>query len=179
MKSTIIHSAFALTLLATGSAMAADPYAGGSILFLDAEETDVRGADASLTGITGRLGAMANDNIGGEVRISLGVGDDSIGSGALETDVELNSMFGGYLRAGIPAGANFYPYAILGFTRVELEYSNPYFGSGSNSDTDISYGLGLDLSLDRNLSLNVEYMNYYDNDDSEISGFSIGIASKI
>ena len=66
MKSVITHSAFVLTLLAAGSAMAADPYAGGSIVFLDADATDVRGADASLTGVTGRLGAMANDNIGGE-----------------------------------------------------------------------------------------------------------------
>ena len=41
------------------------------------------------------------------------------------------------------------------------------------------YGFGVDLSLDRNLSLNVEYMNYYDKDSDEISGFSIGIASKI
>lgn len=179
MKSVITHSAFVLTLLAAGSAMAADPYAGGSIVFLDADATDVRGADASLTGVTGRLGAMANDNIGGEVRVTLGVGDDSVGSGFFETDVELNSMIGGYLRAGIPAGPSFYPYAILGFTRVELEYSNPNFGNESESETDVSYGFGVDLSLDRNLSLNVEYMNYFDKDSDEISGFSIGIASKI
>ncbi|RLU01863.1 porin family protein [Ketobacter sp.] len=178
MNKTVTHSAFALALLAAGSAMAADPYVGGSVLFVDAEFQDIS-EEASLTGITGRLGSMMNDNIGGEVRVSLGVGDDSIGSGIFDTDVELNSMIGGYLRAGAPVGSGFFPYAVLGFTRTELEYSNDYFGSDSESETDVSWGFGADLSLDRKMSLNVEYMNYYDKDGVEISGFSIGIASKI
>ncbi|MEE2733229.1 MAG: porin family protein [Pseudomonadota bacterium] len=178
MNKTVTRSAFALALLAAGSAMAADPYVGGSVLFVDAEFQDIS-EEASLTGITGRLGSMMNDNIGGEVRVSLGVGDDSVGSGIFETDVELNSMIGGYLRAGAPVGSGFFPYAVLGFTRTELEYSNDYFGSDSESETDVSWGFGADLSLDRKMSLNVEYMNYYDKDGVEISGFSIGIASKI
>lgn len=174
MKKLVTHSTCVLALMAAGSAIAADPYVGGSALFVDAEFQEFS-EEASLTGITGRLGTMMNENIGGEVRVSLGVGDDSIFSGLV--DVELNSMIGAYMRAGLPVGQNFFPYAVLGFTRTELEFSG--FGSDSDSETDVSYGFGADMSLDRNLSLNVEYMNYYDKDGTEISGFSIGIASKI
>ncbi len=177
MKKLIKHSTCALALIAAGSAVAADPYVGGSALFVDVDFDDVN-QKASLTGVTGRLGSMVNDNIGGEVRVSLGVGDDSIFSGILETDVELNSMIGGYFRAGGPVGQNFFPYAVVGFTRAELEYSSNW-NRDDDSNTDVSFGFGADVSLDRNLSLNVEYMNYYDKDDVEISGFSIGIASKI
>ena len=176
MNKTVTHSAFALALLAAGSAMAADPYVGGSVLFVDVDYEEIS-EEASLTAITGRLGSMLNDNIGGEVRVSLGVGDDSILAGIFETDVELNSMIGGYMRAGAPVGSGFFPYAILGFTRTEVEYSNNLYDD--ESDTDVSWGFGADLSLDRKMSLNVEYMNYYDKDGVEISGFSIGIASKI
>lgn len=178
MKSIITPSVLALTLLATGSAMAADPYAGASMLFVDAT-VDPIDEDASLMGFTGLLGSAINENISGEVRVTLGVDDDTVGEGILRTKLELNSMIGAYLRAGIPMGPNFTPYAVLGFTRAELDASNPYFDIDTDSDTDVSYGIGMDLSLDRKLSLNVEYMNYYDKDDSEISGFSIGIASKI
>lgn len=178
MKKLIAHSTCALALITAGSAMAADPYVGGSALFVDAEYADIND-EASLTGITGRLGTMLNDNIGGEVRVSLGVGDDSISSGIFKTDVELNSLIGGYMRAGAPVGQNFFPYAVLGFTRTELDYSNDFFGNDSDSETDVSWGFGADMSLDRKISLNVEYMNYFDKDGVELSGFSIGIASKI
>ena len=178
MKKLITCSTFALAFTAAGTALAADPYAGGSILFVDADFAEIND-EASLSGVTGRLGTMINENIGGEVRVSLGIGDDSVDAYGLDVDVELNSLIGGYLRAGVPVAEGFYPYAVLGFTRSELEISNRYLGSESDSETDISYGFGVDMSLDRNLSLNVEYMNYYDKDDVEISGFSIGIATKL
>jgi len=178
MKSILTPSTLLLAMLASSTVLAADPYVGGGVLFVEVSDSDIND-DASLMGITGRLGSAVNENIAGEVRVTLGIGDDSIGSGIFETDVELNSMIGAYLKAGVPMGPSFYPYAVLGFTRTELEYSNPVFGSDSDSDTDVSYGLGVDLSLDRKMSLNVEYMNYYDKDGTEISGFSIGIASKI
>lgn len=183
MKIRLICSSLILTAVSAGSVYAepykntTGPYVGGSALFVDAKAEGSE--DASLMAIGGRLGTQLNENFSGEVRVALGVGDDTVRYGIAEYDVELNSMIGGYLRVGAPIGANFHPYAIVGFTRTELEYSQNFLGDGSESDTDLSYGLGVDLDLDRNLSLNVEYMNYYDDDDIEVSGFSIGIASKI
>lgn len=178
MKPILVPSALALTLMASGTVLAADPYVGGGVVFTEVS-SDAFSPDPSLTGITGRLGSGINENISGEVRLTLGVDDDTVGAGFLKSDVELNSMIGAYLRAGVPMGPSFYPYAVLGFTRTELEFSNPLYDSQSGSETDVSYGLGVDLSLDRKMSLNVEYMNYFDKDDQKISGFSIGIASKI
>ena len=183
MKKILTCSTLAVAVFAAGPVSAqpykstSGPYVGANALFLDA--TPEGGDDASLTGIGGRLGSHLNENFSGEVRVALGVGDDTISNGFTDVDVELNSLIGGYLRVGAPIGNNFHPYAIVGFTRTELEFSADGFGSDSGSETDISYGLGVDLDLDRNISLNVEYMNYYDDDDFEVSGFSIGIATKI
>ncbi|MDY6920203.1 MAG: porin family protein [Pseudomonadota bacterium] len=178
MRSIITPSLLALTVMAAAPAQAADPYLGGSALFLDAEDSELD-LDASLTAVTGRLGSFFNDNMAGEVRVSLGVDGDTVGSGIFKADVDLKSMIGGYLRLGAPVSDSLFPYAVVGFTRTELEVDFENFGSESDSETDISYGLGVDLSLDRNLRLNVEYMNYYDKDDTEITGFSIGIVSRI
>jgi opacity protein-like surface antigen len=177
-KSLTLSSALALSVALSSSVYAADPYVGGNVLFLDYSE-QLLDDDLALTAISGRLGSMINDNVSGEVRVGLGVGDDSVEDGGNRYDVELNSMIGAYLKAGFPVADSLFPYAVIGFTRTDIEYSLSGVGSSSESDSDISYGFGVDLSLDRKLSLNVEYMNYYDNDGAEIDGFSIGLAMKL
>jgi len=174
MKKIATHSAIALAMIASGSAMADEfkstsgPYAGANLIFMDA---DWGFADASFSAISGRLGTSINENFSGEVRVALGLDDDKIGG----VNVGLDSMIGGYLRAGIPVANNLFPYAVIGFTRTELDVDP----GSSDSDTDLSYGIGVDLALDRNISLNIEYMEYYDDSDVDISGISIGIATKI
>lgn len=183
MNKMLFISALAVAILGAGPVMGepykstTGPYVGGSALFV--ESSFARSDDASLMGVGGRLGSHLNENFSGEVRLGLGLGDDTVRSGLLEYDVELKSLVGGYLRLGAPIGDNLHPYAVLGFTRTELKVSQNFLGNNTDSDTDVSYGLGVDLDLDRNLSLNVEYMNYFDDDDLEVSGFSISIVTKI
>lgn len=183
MKKIVTCSTLCAAMMVSGLTMAdqyrsaSGPYVGASMLFVDAGIND--DPDASLMGIGGRLGSSFNENFSAEVRVAVGVGDDSVGEGWQKYDVELSSLIGGYLRASVPVGQNFHPYGVLGFTRSELKVSHPWLGKETDNDTDISYGIGADIDLDRNISLNIEYMNYYDGDDVEIAGFSIGIATKI
>ncbi|WP_347331734.1 porin family protein [Marinimicrobium locisalis] len=167
-------AAIGLFSLASGVANAEGNYFGGNISSLDYTEDWV---DASLTTAYGRLGTHFNENFSGELRVGFGIGEDSADFGGGELDVELDSLYGAYVRGGIPVSENFFPYVVVGYTRVEATLSVSGFGDFSESDTDASYGIGADLNVSQNITLNAEYMNYYDSDGAEISGFAIGIAS--
>lgn len=172
-KTTIV--AIGLSTLLCGTAQAEKGYYGVGLAFLNYSEEDIE--DASLTSIYGRLGTNFNENISGEFRIGVGVGDDSVDVYGYDVDIELDNMVGAYLRGGIPVTESFFPYAVLGYTRLELTASAMGF-SESESETDISFGLGADVDVNGNITVNVEYINYVDKDGLEIDGFSIGVASK-
>lgn len=155
----------------------AENYYGGNISFLDYSEEGIDD-DASLTAIVGRLGTTFNENFSGEVRLGFGVGDDTVDVFGFDADVELDNMFGAYVRGGIPVTDSFFPYAIVGYTRGEVTASISGFGSESETESDVSFGVGADVNVNQNIIINVEYMNYFDKDGAEIDGFSIGIASK-
>ena len=88
-------------------------------------------------------------------------------------NVELNHFYGAYVRGTIPIADAFYPYAVVGFTRGEVEYKNPGVSEKSSKD-DVSFGVGADIRLTSNTDLNLEYMNYFDKDDVSLDGFSLG-----
>ena len=171
-----LTTGFALFSLLLGNAHA-DNYFGGNIAFLDYSEDGISG-DASLTAIVGRLGTTFNKNFSGELRLGLGIADDSVGVFGYDVDVELDNMFGAYVRGGVPVTDTFFPYAIVGYTRGELTASIPGFGSESDAEADLSFGFGADVNISKTIILNVEYMNYFDKDGVDVAGLSVGIASK-
>lgn len=174
-KSLVV--AAGLLSLASATAHSEGAYYGGNLSFLDYSE-DIIDDSASLTAIYGRLGTTFNENFSGEFRVGVGVGGDTVDVSGTDVGVELDSMFGAYVRGGIPVSENFFPYVVLGYTRGEVTVSASGFGSYSESETDTSFGLGADINVNSQFTINVEYMNYFDKDGAEIDGFSVGIASK-
>tara|TARA_R110001592_G_scaffold357853_1_gene661654 strand:+ start:83 stop:619 length:537 start_codon:yes stop_codon:yes gene_type:complete len=162
--------------LSNNVALAEQNYAGGSIAFVDYSEEAISD-DASLMMLSGRLGTKFNENLSGEIRIGFGIGDDSVNVFGNDVDVELDTMFGAYVRGGIQAADKFYPYVVLGYTRGEVTASVPGF-SDSESESDVSFGLGADVDINEKLTFNAEYMNYLDKDGVEVDGFSLGIVTK-
>lgn len=169
-------AAIGLSALLSGYAQA-EIYYGANILFLDYSEEDIDD-DASLTAIVGRLGTSFNENFSGEIRLGIGVGDDDVDVFGFDADVELDNMYGAYIRGGIAVTESFYPYAIVGYTHGKVTASVSGFGSESESESDVSFGVGADVNVTESIIVNIEYMNYLDKDGAEIDGFSIGIASK-
>jgi opacity protein-like surface antigen len=161
--------------LSSNVALAEKNYAGGSIAFVDYSEEGI--SDASLMMLAGRLGTKFNENFSGEIRLGFGVGDDSVNVSGTDVDIELDSMFGAYVRGGLQAADSFYPYVALGYTRGEVTASVPGF-STSESESDISFGFGADVDINKKLTLNIEYMNYFDKDGTEVDGFSFGVVTK-
>ena len=107
-------------------------------------------------------GNQFSDNISGELRLGVGIGDDDFSvPGIIEGDISLDTLVGAYFAARLNSGGSVDPYVIAGFTRVEIELD--VFGvSVSDSDNDISYGVGADFKVSSSASVNVEYINYFD-----------------
>ena len=145
-------------------------YFGGSYAQLD---TDIADVEFDLGALTFNAGYQINDYVAVETRLGAGIADDDYEG----IDLELDQFWGVYAKVGIPTGAAFYPYVVLGYTKAELELSgNGYSESDSGNDT--SYGIGANFSVNDNVGVFAEYMNWYDKDEVEITGFNIGVNYK-
>jgi len=109
---------------------------------------------------------MATPFLGIEARAGFGVDDDTING----VDVSVDNFYGGYGTFNLANESPITPYAVLGFTRVEAEV-----GSVKDDDSDVSYGLGANMEFAPNLSGNLEYMRYYDDDNVELDGIGVGL----
>ena len=113
-----------------------------------------------------------------------------------QADTELDSLYGIYWRASIPAN-KIYPYTIIGYTIAEIETSKGFItGTGNNTgngelstitvdfvkdnetQSGISYGVGADFHVNDNLAINAEWMSYLDKDELDISGASLSLVYK-
>ena len=158
-------------ILATGAAQAQDMYksgvgglyAGFNYTFMNAE---IGPYDADAGTLSGKVGVMATPFLGIEARAGFGVDDDTVNG----VDVSVDNFYGGYATFNLANESPVTPYAVLGFTRVEAEV-----GSVEDDDSDVSYGIGASMEFAPNLSGNLEYMRYYDDDNVELDGLGLGI----
>ena len=165
---------------------------GGSAMYPDnnGNLVDATGTaeDADLTAVYGRIGMQLNEYFAVEARLGIGISDDTstvvftdsatgatLGGG--DVDIELEHLFGAYIRVGAPVSDAFYPYAIVGVTEWKRELSTSLV-TESYSDSDSSFGVGVDFGDADRGGFNIEYMNYYDKDGNTLSGFSIGYVSR-
>jgi hypothetical protein len=132
------------------------------------------GEDASLdySAITGTYSSVMSDNMTGEFRLGIGIGDDSMVDFFGDTITsEIDNYFGVYLKFNSTSG-QIKPYAIIGFTKFEVSLVDSSIGeTESASEDDFSYGMGIDFEN----GLNLEYMQYLDKDGAEINGLSLGM----
>src|SRR5690554_1133055 len=170
-KNLLIASIATAGIATAGTASAADMYKSGvGALYAGLNYTfiniDGRLADADVGTLSGKVGVMANEYVGLEARAGFGVDDDKIAG----VDVKLDNFFGGYATFNMVNESPFRPYAVLGFTRVELEV-----GNRSDDESDFSYGAGVNFEMAQNLSGNLEYMRYYDDSDVTVDGIGLGV----
>lgn len=142
-------------------------YISGSYAQLDADIADV--VEFDLAALVFNGGYQINEYVAFETRLGTGVADDDI----FGVKLELDYLMGIYTKVGIPTGTAFYPYVVLGYTKAELTVSDSGF-SESDSDNDTSYGVGAHFTITESLGVFAEYMNWYDKDDLEVTGFNIG-----
>ncbi|AOY87692.1 hypothetical protein BKP64_05630 [Marinobacter salinus] len=166
---------FTSGLVAAGSVSAQDMYKSGvGGLYTGLNYTfvnlDAGAEDADVGTLSAKVGVMATPFLGVEARGGFGVDDDRIGS----VDYSLDNFFGGYATFNLKNQSPITPYAILGFTRVEVE-AQSFLGTATEDETDVSYGLGLNMEVAPNVSGNLEYMRYYDDEDVTVDGLGVGV----
>ena len=121
--------------------------------------------DYSLGVLYGKVGTWFTDNVAGEFRLGFGIADDTVVD---DVTLNLDNIVGGYIRAGASSDSPFAPYVIGGYTRAKASLEGGGFDV-SDSDTDISFGVGVDIATSGGSNINVEYMNYYDEEEDGIS----------
>jgi len=147
-------------------------YVGANANFLSYEEGSVM--DASLLAVSGRFGAFVHENFSFEARVGLGLIDGEDNIYGTTVDIGLNHFFGIYARAGLPLNEQLYPYALIGYTRGEVEAS-AYGFTVDEAESDSSFGFGVDFKFNEKMTLNAEFINLLDKGGAEVSGFSLGI----
>lgn len=166
--------------LAPAAAQAEGLYFGGNYSAFQFTDDSIDDEIIKPDGVVLRLGIEPTRVFGLEARGGIGLQSDEreFNGGSLE--FELDELYGGYAKLGIPLGDAVTPYAIGGYTRVEGSASATVLGvtaSGSETWEDESWGGGLDVNLSESLALNLEYMRYLDKEDQELSAVSVGFRS--
>ncbi|SFM57598.1 porin family protein [Marinobacter zhejiangensis] len=161
--------------LSTTSAVAGDIYKSGGVgAYAGANYTfaniDFGNADADVGTLGAKVGVMATPFFGVEARGGFGVDDDRVGG----VEVALDNYFGGYATLNLANESPATPYAIIGFTRVEVELDNGFM-SVKEDESDLSYGLGVNIEMAPQISGNLEYMRYFDKDDVTVDGLGLGV----
>ncbi len=149
-------------------------YAGGSIALVDYEIDTI--ADSGSLGLAYvRAGTEFLPNFSGELRAGYGINDDTIVG--LEGKSQIRSLFGLYLRGGVPLTEKLTPYLVVGYARTKVRPLTNITvpGSREETDSDGSLGVGIDYTLSSGLRLNLEYMQFLDKDVHTLSGFSVGL----
>jgi len=163
-------------LFTAGAANAQDMYKSGvggvyTGLNYTFMSLDAGSEDADVGTLSAKAGVMATPYLGFEARGGFGVDDDRING----VDFSVDNFFGGYATFNVANESPVTPYAILGFTRVEVEAEGPFGSTATEDDSDVSYGIGVNMAFAQNLSGNLEYMRYYDDDDTTVDGLGVGL----
>lgn len=180
-----IYLLFALALIVPTQVNASSFYHGYQVSDLDF--TNSNGSSNQVT-VSGKAGIRFNDNVSGELRAGVGIGDDEIiGSqdgGRVPIQVELRAFYGAYMRVGKQVSSYMYPYAILGYTKLHERRGMTSLDAKSglsNIDVEgtsmsgVSYGAGVDINIREYLKLSVEYTSYFDKKTASMSGYSVEI----
>jgi opacity protein-like surface antigen len=132
------------------------------------------GADFDIQSVYARGGYNLAEWAALEARVGMGTSDDSFNIGGVRADAELDYFIGGYFVAGIPTDSIFYPYAMVGYTRADVDVDLGEF-SEDETESDLSFGIGTDVHFNDFLGLNVEYTRYLDKSDADVTGLTVGV----
>ena len=168
-------------LLSSGAGAWAGGVAGQSYLGIDvgAASYDEAGiADEANPGVFGgRFGVYFADNLALETRVGTGTSVDTVYVGATPVDVEIDSLVGVYGVGHLPLSSYSSVYGLVGYSRGQITATVPGY-SVTDSDSGMSFGFGADIGLNRATSLNVDYTQYLDGTDYDVSAMTVGMTFK-
>jgi outer membrane autotransporter protein len=136
--------------------------------------------ESSPAAIRGVLGYEINPNLAVEGLVALGIGDDELRGNGQEIQgvkVEMSSVFGIYAKPKVNFTPELEGFVRVGYARSKITTEAPAGAEASTSKSGFSYGLGVSYALSPQISLNVDYMSYFDQtdpDDAKLTGLAFG-----
>ena len=179
-KSLVLSSVLVTSLVSSSFAFAEGPKKGGYMgLNYSAAPLDIDGIDDELDlgALVAKAGAQITPYVAAEFRAGFGVQDDELTAGVVSFKSELDYLVGAYMLLGLPNSSPVYPYAVVGASKAEFtfELSDGFSTlSGSDSETGLSYGVGANIEISDEVLINGEYIQYFDEEDFELSGINVG-----
>jgi len=122
------------------------------------------------------LGVDLDDSIAIEGMYASGFSNGSLTISGYSTSVTLNSSYGLYAKPKLNLNQNATLFARVGFAQTNGTASIPGLGwSSTGSDSSLSYGLGASFKINETMSINGDYMVYYNSTSTPINGMTFGI----
>ena len=131
---------------------------------------------SSVTAYRVIIGADLDDNIAIEGMYASGISNGSLTISGYSTSVSLGSSYGFYAKPKLNLNDNATLFARVGFAQTKGTASIPGLGwSNTASNSSLSYGLGGSYKINEKMSLNADYMVYYNSSAAAINGVTFGI----
>lgn len=107
----------------------------------------------------------------------MGVDDDSATVSPDVHTMDLNQMYGLYLLGHYPVSENGSIYGLLGWTSAGATIKSKLTGLSVNDTEDgHSLGIGAEYKIGNSASLSLEYVNYFDDDNFDLSSVNLGVS---
>lgn len=127
--------------------------------------------------LRGLVGYELSENLALEGIVGIGLDDADVtvvGRTIPGVKLKIDNMYGFYVTPKMKLAENFEGFVRAGFASASGTVSAN--GQTSSGTTDgLSYGLGVRYSFDKNTSVSVDYMSYFDKSDSKATGFTVGV----
>ncbi len=122
----------------------------------------------------GIIGYTLSPNLAVEGHLGIGVKDDTVRLGGVSVKGEVDNVVGAFVKPKVRLGDTVELFGRLGIASTKVKASSMGV-SDSARGTDFSYGVGASFSLTPQLSLNADYMNYYDRKGIQLDGVTLGL----
>jgi attachment invasion locus protein len=125
----------------------------------------------------GIIGYELNPNLAVEGMVGLGMSSDDIRVGSATLKGKVDNMVGAFVKPKVKLGETVELFGRAGVvsTKVSAEAGRV---SVSDRGTSFAYGGGASFALTPTLSLNADYMRYYDRKGIEVDGVTVGVGFK-
>lgn len=168
MNKALIGSTLATTLMLSSQHALAEPTAYVGLQY-NLYTVSATGMDElEPDGASLKLGGSINDNFQLEGRFGRSLSDDNGSNAAIKVD----EYIGFYLKGGMDFADMVFPYLILGYTKLDLEY---YGSPTDQTESDLSYGVGADLHFDQ-FMVGIEWIMLQDKSQVEVENLNLSAA---
>jgi opacity protein-like surface antigen len=122
------------------------------------------------------IGADLDDSVAIEGLYASGLSSGALTISGYSTYLALNSTYGFYVKPKLKVNENATLFARVGYAQSKGTLTAPSLNYSSTlSNSSLSYGLGASYKINDSMSVNGDYMVYYNNNSAFVNGMTIGI----